>query len=378
MYQFSIKMYKFYKHKLYKKYQDEIWGQIVSSKKFSYNKKAILLHYRDNILKNRFRIRKKFKYFRRGFLKNLNHTSFSFKLFRKNIRLFYFSKKKTFSFSPSVNSKNLFFKRRAWFKTSKTLSTFKFNLLLICSKLNFKKPVLRKNLVTLSLAATKSFGFPFINEHKKRVFYNATKFLRVNNLQFLIKKKLNLRRQKVFFYSVHIAAPKKKTKKWSLFGLKNIYYKKVSLFFGFKKVGNFFKTYHFNKSVFGSNSFAVFLMLEARLENFLMRLNLFPSIYFIKKFIQYGNVFINNKVINYASYNLNFNEIVSINKAYHKNIYYFIKSRLKFKKVFINYPSFIEVDYKLLVATLIRNPDEKSLTKPVSFNLYTSFLSVNM
>lgn len=118
-------------------------------------------------------------------------------------------------------------------------------------------------------------------------------------------------------------------------------------------------------------------MLEARLENFLMRLNLFPSIYFVKKFIQYGNVFVNNKTINHTSYNLNFNEIVSINKAYHKNIYYFIKSRLKSKKVFINYPSFVEVDYKLLVATLIRNPDERSLTKPVSFSLYTSFLSVN-
>lgn len=370
-------MYKFYKHKLYRKYQDEIWGQIISSKKFSYNKKAVLLHYRDNILKNRFRIRKKFKYFRRGFLKNLNHTSFSFKLFRKNIRLFYFTKKKKLSFSPSVNSKVLFFKRLACFKIFKTLPLLKFNLLLVCSQLNFKKPVLGNNSVVLLPTTPKSFGFPFINEHKKQVFYNATKFLRVNNLQFLIKKKLNLRRQKIFFYSVHIAAPKKKNKKWSLFGLKNIYYKKVSLFFGFKKVSDFFKTYHFNKSVFGSNSFAVFLMLEARLENFLMRLNLFPSIYFIKKFIQYGNVFVNNKTINYGSYNLNFNEIVSVNKAYHKSIYYFIKSRLKSKKVFINYPSFVEVDYKLLVATLIRNPDERSLTKPVSFNLYTSFLSVN-
>jgi ribosomal protein S4 len=229
----------------------------------------------------------------------------------------------------------------------------------------------------LSLKGRGYFGFPFIKEHKSRVFYNVTKFLRVNNLQFLIKKKLNLRRQKIFFYSVHIAAPKKKNKKWSLFGLKNIYYKKISLFFGFKKVADFFKTYNFNRSVFGPNSFAVFLMLETRLENFLMRLNLFPSIYFIKKFVQYGNVFVNNKTVNYGSYNLNFNEIVSINKAYHKNIYYFIKSRLRSKKVFINYPSFIEADYKLLVATLIRNPDARSLTKPVSFNLYTSFLSVN-
>jgi ribosomal protein S4 len=118
-------------------------------------------------------------------------------------------------------------------------------------------------------------------------------------------------------------------------------------------------------------------MLEGRLENFLMRLNLFPSIYFIKKFIEYGNVFVNNKIINYTSYHLNFNEIVSFNKKYYKKLYFFIKSKLRQRKVIINAPSFVEVDYKLLVAMLIRNPDELALTKPLSFNLYTKFLSVN-
>lgn len=108
-----------------------------------------------------------------------------------------------------------------------------------------------------------------------------------------------------------------------------------------------------------------------------MRLNLFPSIYFIKKFIQYGNVLVNNKVINYSSYNLNFNEIVSFNKKYYKKLYFFIKFQLRQHKVIINLPPFIEADYKLLVAMLIRNPDELSLTKPLSFNLYTKFLSLN-
>jgi ribosomal protein S4 len=108
-----------------------------------------------------------------------------------------------------------------------------------------------------------------------------------------------------------------------------------------------------------------------------MRLNLFPSIYFIKKFIEHGNVFVNNTVINYSSYNLNFNELVSFNRRYYKKLYFFIKSQLKQRKVVINLPLFIEADYKLLVAMLIRNPDGLSLTKPMSFNLYTKFLSVN-
>jgi ribosomal protein S4 len=149
------------------------------------------------------------------------------------------------------------------------------------------------------------------------------------------------------------------------------------LFFGFRKVVDFFKIYNLAGSCAKGNSFAVFLMLEGRLENFLMRLNLFPSIYFIKKFIQYGNVLVNNKVINYSSYNLNFNEIVSFNKKYYKKLYFFIKFQLRQHKVIINLPPFIEADYKLLVAMLIRNPDELSLTKPLSFNLYTKFLSLN-
>ena len=372
-------MYKFYKQKLYKKYQDELWGHIINKKSFSYNKKSILLHYRDTVLKNRLRIKTKFKYFRRGFLKNLNYTLFTFKFFRKNLRTFNFKKNQSFRISSLSNFK---FKknRRLFFRASKILTILKLNISQIWLK-TLEVIVKRELLHTLNLyprfKSLKTFNFPAIITNKKKVFYKSKNFLRVNNLQFVIKKKLNLRKQKTFFYSVHIAAPKKKTKKWSLFALKNIYYKKISLFFGFRKVVDFFKVYNLATNIASNNSFAVFLMLEGRLENFLMRLNLFPSIYFIKKFIQYGNVFVNNKIINYSSYNLNFNEIVSFSRKYRKQLYCFIKLQLKRRKVIINLPSFIEADYKLLVAMLVRNPDEFALTKPLSFDLYTRFLSVN-
>jgi ribosomal protein S4 len=373
-------MYKFYKHRLYKKYQDELWGHIISKKSFSYNKRSILLNYRDIILKSRLRIKTKFKYFRRGFLKNLNYTLLLLKFFRKNIRLFSFKKRESSSVALSLSNKIFKNKRKNFFRNSKTLGLLKFSIFFLEAK-DLNKIFLDQfsrisNYLNIYLCS-KTSNFPVINVNRKLVFRKSKNFLRVNNLQFVIKKKLNLRKQKVFFYSVHIAAPKKKTKKWSLFALKNIYYKKISLFFGFRKVVDFFKVYNSAVNLSRGNSFAVFLMLEGRLENFLMRLNLFPSIYFIKKFIQYGNVFVNNKVINYASYNLNFNEIVSFNKRYYKKMYFFIKFQLKHRKIILNLPPFIEADYKLLVAMLIRNPTELSLTKPLSFNLYTKFLSVN-
>lgn len=352
---------------------------MISKKSFSYNKRSILLNYRDIVLKNRLRIRTKFKYFRRGFLKNLNYTLLLFKFFRKNIRVFSFRRKKSLSASLSLAGISFKRKRSLFFRSSKIASLLKFNLIYsnfsslnrICTK------VYRICTYNGIYKQSRTFRFPTIVINKRLTFYASKIFLRANNLQFVIKKKLNLRKQKVFFYSVHIAAPKKKTKKWSLFALKNIYYKKVSLFFGFRKVANFFKIYRLACKLSKDNAFAVFLMLEGRLDNFLMRLNLFPSVYFIKKFIEHGNVFVNNKIINYTSYNLNFNELVSFNKKYYKKLYFFIKSQLKRRKVFVNLPSFIEADYKLLVAMLIRNPDELSLTKPVSFNLYTKFLSIN-
>lgn len=123
------------------------------------------------------------------------------------------------------------------------------------------------------------------------------------------------------------------------------------------------------------DDFVALSLLESRLETFLLRLNLFPSTYFIKNFILHKNVFVDNRVISYSSHILKLNEIVSFNRKYHKRLYAYIKHALKSKRVFINCPSFIEADYKLLVAMLIRRPDLNSLTKPMSFELYTKFPS---
>lgn len=370
-------MYKFYKQRLYKKYNDEIWGNLVASKKFSYNKRSTLLYYKSVTLRSRLKIKTKFNYFRRGFLKHLNQSLLQFKTFRKKLKLIGFNKKKRFPLNTSSNSSNSFFsikKRRTFFKKNKIFFVLKFNLSVIRGlKFVYKAT----NGSILSLRHRKNFLFKRVFPEKKLIAFKTTNFLRANNLKFIIKKKLNLRREKTFFYSVHIAAPRKKTKKWSLFALKNIYYKKISLFFGFKKIASFLKLYEQVKASWGKNESILFLFLECRLENFLFRLNFFPSIYFIKRFVLSGNIFVNNKNINYSSYLLNYNEIVSINKKYLKFVYYTLKRGMKKKKIFLNNPGFIEVDYKLLVAMLIRAPDYLSLTRPVSFDLYTKFPSFN-
>ena len=148
--------------------------------------------------------------------------------------------------------------------------------------------------------------------------------------------------------------------------------------------GNFFRNgadlvnfYKKTARFWGENEFFLFSLLERRLESFVLRSNLINSIYFIKKFIENGNVMINNIMVTNPLRVLQLGEIVSINKKYSKLIYFSLKSRLLKRKVILNFPDFIELDYKLLVGMVIRPPSFASLTKPVSFDLYTSFLSVN-
>lgn len=365
-------MHKFYKQKLYKKYKDEIWGHLVTSKNFSYNKKVVLLAYRDKLVKGRLRIKTKYRYHKRGFLKRLNYSLFEFKNYRKRLRVLNFNWKKSTNSAIIINRRTKRFLKGSLFFKKKLIALLKINIQLIG---NFIKKDHKSKSVSIFSNSFKPLIFPQLDSKKAYVMRRTLGFLKKNNLKFRVKKRLNLRRQKVFFYSIHVAAPRKKTKKWSLFGLKNIYYKKISLFFGFKKRKSFFKLYEQISGIWGRNEFQLFLSLEGRLENILLRLNFFPSIYFIKRFISSGNVFVNNKVINYPSYFLSYNEIISIEKSYLKLIYSLLKSRLLAKKVLLNSPSFVEVDYKLMVAMLVRNPTPADLTLPVSFNLYTRFLS---
>jgi hypothetical protein len=105
---------------------------------------------------------------------------------------------------------------RFFFKTSKIASLLKFNIF-YANTVAFNKVFIKHNYCLSSCSniytQTKLLYFPIISVNRGLVFYKSKNFLRVNNLQFVIKKKLNLRKQKIFFYSVHIAAPKKKTKK---------------------------------------------------------------------------------------------------------------------------------------------------------------------
>jgi hypothetical protein len=156
-------MHKFYKHKLYRKYHDEIWGQIASSKKFTYNKKSVLIKFRDVIIKKRLRVKTKFKYFRRGFLKHLKNTAFIFRRSRKTLRTSLFVQKKKFSISYT----NL---KPKFFKASKTSVFLKLGLLLISQNILNKVCTYPRSTCQFGLIR-KNYPFSLSLGLKRQIFY---------------------------------------------------------------------------------------------------------------------------------------------------------------------------------------------------------------
>lgn len=79
-------MRKIYKHKIYKKYLDELWGKLIFSRGFSYNKKLVLLAYKKKIIKFR-KLRRKYSYFRINFVKDLKISYLLHYLAKRQLRI---------------------------------------------------------------------------------------------------------------------------------------------------------------------------------------------------------------------------------------------------------------------------------------------------
>jgi ribosomal protein S4 len=143
------------------------------------------------------------------------------------------------------------------------------------------------------------------------------------------------------------------------------------LFFGFKKIKKFLWLWNKNKKHLNQNyyKFNDFLfILESRLEIFLLRLNFFNSIYFIKQFIISKNIFINNMRVFRPDFHLKIFDIVNINYKYFNWLFKNIKYKLNKFSIFLNIPKYIEIDWALLTSILIKKPSILELNKPYKIN----------
>ncbi len=151
----------------------------------------------------------------------------------------------------------------------------------------------------------------------------------------------------------HISPNKKLLlKRRKLFERQKLYLKQLILFYNQMNLKKLRKLgYLASKSQLGTiNTF--FYLLECRIDNILLRFNL-GSRFFIRNFIQAGNVLLNNKLIYSINHLVKEFCYVSFNENKMKYIYKSLIKRLKYRLFFTQPPYYFEINYKILTFLII-------------------------
>lgn len=112
-------------------------------------------------------------------------------------------------------------------------------------------------------------------------------------------------------------------------------------------------------------SFAYFL--ESRLDVILYRSNFFNSIFTARQFINHKKIYVNGALETKPGLKIRLNDIISVPD--YKNFYLLIKKRLFNKKVFVNYPAYLYVNYKLGIITMWNLPKLSQVPYPFFMDL---------
>ena len=196
--------------------------------------------------------------------------------------------------------------------------------------------------------------------NKKKVMYNTSLFNIVGGLDFVYHLNTIFQKEVV------------KRKKRSL--NRDIYFlrKKLKKFYSFKNFKGLNTLLYETKGHNYLGSSYVYL-LEGRLEVVLYRANFFVSILAARQAITHLKVSVNGFVVNKPNYLLKLGDIITLNKTSSERLamYNLLKSKFakKSRTVFVNYPKYIEVNYKLLSIIFIKNPVSTEVPFPFLIDL---------
>ena len=111
-------------------------------------------------------------------------------------------------------------------------------------------------------------------------------------------------------------------------------------------------------------------LLESRLDVILYRANFFSSIMAARQYINHKKVFVNGILANKPSQRLFLNDIINISDPL--LVYNQLQQRLINKKLLINYPVYLEVNYRLGSIILTKMP----LNDEVPYPFFINFNSI--
>lgn len=217
------------------------------------------------------------------------------------------------------------------------------------------------------------WGYYALSEKKTRALkYLYTSFKHnYNKKRYLKKKRYLLKPRKFqrffrtrFLYQINVREEEFKRKKRN-FKAKNFFNMlKLRIFYGRMKIKPFkalFRKVLKNRNL--SAGTAPFF-LEGRLDTVLYRSNLFTSIFFLKHFIRNRNIFVNGSCITEPKYLLNVGDIVLISPQVYPNVHTEFLQRLRDNKILVNFPKYLEINYRIGAFMLIKPPKFKEIAYP--------------
>lgn len=195
------------------------------------------------------------------------------------------------------------------------------------------------------------------------IYQNNFKYRRLlNKRHFFLSKKRNK-----FLYKVISDEKEFRRKKRTIKINKYLNLLKIRRFYGnlskksFKRI---FQQHSLNVNIVG-RSFAFFL--ESRLDVILYRANFFISIQEARQYISHNKVFVNGFIVNKPGFKIFLNDIIVL-----KNPIFFynkMKQKINDNALLVNYPSYLEVNYKLGSVILIKLPENNEVPFPFFIDL---------
>jgi len=98
-------------------------------------------------------------------------------------------------------------------------------------------------------------------------------------------------------------------------------------------------------------------LIEKRLDTIVYRLNWVTSFFAARQLINHGHILVNGNVVTISSHILNTGDIIEVKEESKGIITRNIISRFKNNDIRINSPTYLEVNYNILKAILISNPN---------------------
>lgn len=219
----------------------------------------------------------------------------------------------------------------------------------------------KENLSRIKTASFKN-GRNVLN-HIYEVYQNNYKY---RNLLKNTKKRFFLRKNFKFVYKV-VTNEKEFRRRTKNVKIKHYLNRlKLRRFYGNisrKKFKRLFKESMLNSNFLGRSFIC---LLESRLDVLLYRANFFKSIFTARQYILHQGIYVNGLLLYKPNFKIKLFDFVFIqetNKFYEK-----LKVRLHKKKIFGNFPNYLEVNYKLGCICFYKIPEVKEVPFPFFLN----------